>query len=274
MVTWPGSAFPDANPTPRNSPKHSSHTALWPPSTAAMNFELVECVWMSSCFCLDCHGPLSGPQEQTWPSGFPISPGQSSSPPAPPPHSCLFMPLTVLCCNDLFFFSTPDTGLREPLGQEPGLLCLTYSQRPEQCPAHSRARKQSVRWVNENCLFKVNKNLLSITINNEGEIFAKYISDKGLISRIDNELLKLNSKKGNSPIRKWAKGMTGHFTREDVWMTDEYRKRCSPSLAMKETQSKAAMSYLYVLIRMPKLQKSDGCWWGCTWIPHASLMGA
>lgn len=98
---------------------------------------------------------------------------------------------------------------------------------------------------------------MSITINNEGEIFAKYISDKGLISRRENELLKLNGKKGNNPIRKWAKGMTGCFTREDVWMTGEYRKKCSTSSAMKEMQSEAAMSYLYALIRMPKLQNSD-----------------
>lgn len=89
-------------------------------------------------------------------------------------------------------------------------------------------------------------------------VFAIHMSDKGLIFRIDKELLWIIFKR--QPNRKMAK--------EDIQMFSKYMKRYSASLVIRKMQIQIRMSYSYPRMRMAKMRKMEKenryCVWGAT----------
>jgi len=86
------------------------------------------------------------------------------------------------------------------------------------------------------------------------KIFTNPTTDRGLISKINKELKKLDRRETNNPIKKWGSELNKEFTAEECRIAEKHQKKCSTSLVIREMQIKTTLRFHLTPVRMAKIK--------------------
>ena len=114
------------------------------------------------------------------------------------------------------------------------LLCIWKTKKEKKIKA--KINKRDLIKLKSFCTMKTTINKVKRQPSEWKTLIANEATDKELISKIYKQFLQLNSRKINNPIKKWAKKLNRHFSKEDIQMANKYMKRCSTSLIISSVQ--------------------------------------
>lgn len=104
------------------------------------------------------------------------------------------------------------------------------------------------------CTAKETFNKVKRQLKEWDKIFANYATNKGSISRVYKELQILNNNKTNNPVKKCAKDMNRHFSKEEIQMADTWNN-VQDHYPLGKCKTKTTLRFFFTTVRMAIIQK-------------------
>ena len=102
---------------------------------------------------------------------------------------------------------------------------ILYDPRPRVMEIKAKINKRDLIKLKSFCTMKKTISKVKSQPSEWEKIIASKTTDKELISKIYKQLMQLNTRKINYTIKKWAKELDRHFSKEDVQMANKHTKR-------------------------------------------------
>ena len=128
---------------------------------------------------------------------------------------------------------------------------ILYDRHPRILETKAKINKWDLMKLKSFCTAKETISKVKRQPSDWEKMIANEATDKGLISKIYKQLLQLSSRKISDPVKKWAKELNRHFSKEDIQMAKKHVKRCSTSLILREMQNHN---------EVPLHASQDGCY--------------
>ena len=93
-------------------------------------------------------------------------------------------------------------------------------QSPKTTEIKAKINQMGINQTDEFCTAKETKNKTKRQCTEWEKIVSNDATENGLISRIYNQLIQLNSKKANNPMEKWPKDLNRLFSKADIQMAN------------------------------------------------------
>ena len=93
---------------------------------------------------------------------------------------------------------------------------ILYDPPPRVMEIKAKINKRDLIKLKSFCTMKETISKVKGKPSEREKIIGNEATDKELIPKIYKQLLQLNSRKINDPIKKWAKELNRHFSKEDI----------------------------------------------------------